>query len=254
MIESIFTLGILGLLAGFVFSMPVAGPIGVVVTSNALKGRKRFCTRAALGASIIELFYVLIVVYGMAKLYNYYKDYVPYILLVGSVFILGVAYKIIKTKLDFEQFDENEDLNCKIKNKGGLRAGMFLNLTNATLLFGWLSSSFVLLSFASSIGLNIGGLDMLLSQNMEILEEGTKALETTVQGEKTASDFILSFVYALGVAIGGYLWFVLLTNLLIKYRKKFKVSHINRLIHVLGYVLVVIALFLIYEGIQFLNV
>ena len=64
MLESIITISFLGLFAGFFFSMPVAGPISIVVVSNALKGNLRFCLRTALGASIAESFYVFAAISG----------------------------------------------------------------------------------------------------------------------------------------------------------------------------------------------
>ena len=51
MLESILTISIAGLLAGFIFSMPIAGPISILITSNALKGRLRYCNLVNLGAS-----------------------------------------------------------------------------------------------------------------------------------------------------------------------------------------------------------
>ena len=39
MIESIITMSIAGFLTGFIFSMPIAGPISIMITSNALKGQ-----------------------------------------------------------------------------------------------------------------------------------------------------------------------------------------------------------------------
>jgi hypothetical protein len=43
MIESIITMSIAGLLAGFIFAMPITGPISILITSNAFKGRLRYC-------------------------------------------------------------------------------------------------------------------------------------------------------------------------------------------------------------------
>ena len=117
MIESFITVAIIGFLAGFIFSMPVAGPISIIITSNALKGNQRFCTRAAVGASIIEFFYVFIVIYGLAKLYNYYKDYVPYILLIGSFFLAYVAYQIITTNLNFDDFDSGKKSGQNVRKQ-----------------------------------------------------------------------------------------------------------------------------------------
>jgi threonine/homoserine/homoserine lactone efflux protein len=66
MIESIITISITGLLAGFIFSMPIAGPISILITSNALKGRLRYCKLVSLGASFADFTYVFIAVFGLS--------------------------------------------------------------------------------------------------------------------------------------------------------------------------------------------
>ncbi len=250
MVESIITVLIIGLLAGFLFSMPIAGPISIIVTSNALKGKQRYCDRVSIGASIIEFFYVFIVVIGLTKLYNYYKDYVPHILIIGAVFLFVVAYKIVKTNLDFDSINLNETIKSKIENKGGFRTGVFLNLTNPSLLFGWLSSSFVVLSFASSIGLNTGGLDLLVSENLTLLSNESAELINSTTIDKNNSEFILSILYAFGVAVGCYIWFAIFSRFIIKYRHKFKISSINILIRSLGYILFVIGFYLIWKSLN----
>ena len=140
MIENTLTISITGFLAGFIFSMPVAGPISIIITSNALKGKLRFCDRTAIGSVIVEFFYVLIAVFGIATLYPFYKPVIPYILIVGSILILTVGIKIVKTRLDLKSIDTKNIVTDKIANRGGFRIGLFLNLTNPTLFFGWLAA------------------------------------------------------------------------------------------------------------------
>lgn len=244
MLESIITVLIIGFLAGFIFSMPIAGPISIIITSNALKGNQRFCTRAAIGASIIEFFYVFIVIYGITKLYDYYKNYVPFILLIGAVFLVFIAYQIIKTNLNFNSFNLAEKVDKKIENKGGLRAGLIINLTNPSLLFGWLTSSFLVFSLASSLGLNTGGLDLLINENVNLLSSTAQVEAGSSVSEKSISDILLSTVYAFSVAIGGLVWLVYFSKLIIKHRNRLNVSFVNKLIKTLGYLLIGIALYL----------
>src|SRR5674536_284082 len=92
--ESIITMSIAGLLAGFIFSMPIAGPISILITSNALKGRLRYCNLVNLGASIADFAYVFIAVYGLTKLYSFYKPIIPYIFSFGSLLLIYLGYKI----------------------------------------------------------------------------------------------------------------------------------------------------------------
>jgi threonine/homoserine/homoserine lactone efflux protein len=261
MIESILTLTIIGFTAGFIFSIPVAGPINIIITTNALAGKFRFCMRTALGACIMEFFYVLIVVYGITALYTLYKPFVPYLLVAGSIILVFVGIKIIKTKLDVNNLESKTIMKDKIKNKGGFRTGIIVNLTNPSLFLGWLISTFIVFSFASSVGLNTGGLDLIVNQNVESLKELTGDDEfeqlqdieldeseiPTTEKEKLSS-ILLAVIYALAVAFGSYLWLYVYSKLIVKYRQKFNINLLTRIIQVLGVCLIGISFYLAYRA------
>ena len=77
MIESIITISIAGFLAGLIIAMPIAGPISVLITSNALKGRLRYCILVSIGAFIADLIYIFIAVFGLIELFALYKPAIP---------------------------------------------------------------------------------------------------------------------------------------------------------------------------------
>ena len=89
-------------MAGVVFSMPISGPISILITSNALKGRLRYCNLATIGASFADFVYVFGAVFGLTNFYSLYKPVIPYVLLVGTLFFLFLGYKISKTNVDLE--------------------------------------------------------------------------------------------------------------------------------------------------------
>lgn len=244
MITSITTVLIIGLLAGFIFSMPIAGPISIIVTSNALKGRQHFCTQTAIGASLVEFVYVFIVVFGIAKLYAYYQTYMPVILLVGALFIFVIAWKIFKTNIGIEELNKKCQSNVSTENRKGLQVGMLVNLTNPTLLFGWLTSSFMVLSLASSIGLNTGGLDLMVGKNVSLFEGNTPVQATTAG----TSELMLAILYAFGVAIGCAVWFILLSKTIIKYRSRLNLNYLNIIIKTLGIVLFAMGIYLVAQA------
>ena len=115
MVESLITMSIAGFLTGFIFSMPIAGPISIIITSNALKGRKRYCNLFNVGASIGDFIYVFIAVFGLTKLYTFYKPVIPYIFSFGSLLLIFLAYKIYRTKIDIEHLEERVHISGKIK-------------------------------------------------------------------------------------------------------------------------------------------
>jgi threonine/homoserine/homoserine lactone efflux protein len=165
--ESLITISIVGFLAGFILSMPIAGPVSIYITSNALKGNRKYCNLVAVGASLADFIYVFIAVFCLTKLYSYYKPFIPYLLSGGAVFLFYIGYKIYKTKIDIEHLDNRKLRYEKIKNKekGGFYTGLMLNLLNPALLLGWLASSFIVITFVSSLGFKTGGLDTMIEKN-----------------------------------------------------------------------------------------
>lgn len=259
MFETIATISLTGFLAGFIFSMPVAGPISIIITSNALKGKLPFCNRLAIGSVIVEFVYVLIAVFGIASLYPYYKPLVPYLLLAGAILILSVGIKISRTKLDLSTIQSENIIRDKYANRGGFRIGLLLNLTNPTLFFGWLVSSFMVFSFLSSLGVDTGGLEQAINRNVEKVSEmageefnnkpelDSLALKTTPEAESVPV-FALSVLYAFNVAFGALIWFLLFARFVVKHRAKLNILLINRMIHILGFILSLFALYLGYES------
>jgi len=258
MIESFITVLVLGFLAGFFLSIPVAGPISILITSNALKGRRRFCVRTAIGASLVEFLYVFIAIFGIAMLYSAYKNFIPYLLIGGAIFLIIVGYKIFNTKLKIDVLGKN-DVTHKIKDEGGMRTGLILNFTNPSLFIGWLASSFMIFSFASSVGFNLGGLDLIVKDNVQVIEQfsdnsiSNAPLQDNlpVQTSTANSNYkiFLSVVYAFAVSIGSFVWFFNYIKFIIRHREKLKIKYLTFLVQGLGIVLIAIALYLCYQGI-----
>lgn len=264
MIESIITVLLIGFISGFVFSMPIAGPISILITSNALKGNKRFCIRTALGATIVEFVFVLVAVYGMTIIFSAYSSIIPYLLIIGAIFLFIVGVKVFSSKIKLEDYTESEpDINgISAENKGGLRAGLIINLSNPSLFFGILASSFLVLSFASSVGLNTGGLDLLVQQNVTTIQEitgdklegiDTSFVDTSIPNEEvehTRYTLLLSILYAFALASGGFVWLYILMFLLMKYRTIIKMSYLNLIIRGLSIVLFGISFYLLWTAIN----
>ena len=145
-----------------------------------------------------------------------------------------------------------------------MRTGIVLNLTNPSLLINWFIASFMTLSFVASIGLNIGGLDLILNKNIESvsqitgtefqqIENGNPGIENNLNNTSNehVTPLVMGFAFALGVGVGVYIWLHALTKFIIKYRDKIKTSVLNKLISGLGIVLIFIGLFLGYRAVSF---
>lgn len=272
MVESLITMSIAGFLTGFIFSMPIAGPISIMITSNALKGRLRYCNLFNLGASLGDFIYVFIAVFGLTKLYSFYKPIIPYIFTFGSLLLFFLGYKIFRTKFDIEHLEENVHLSEKIKKKerGAFYTGFMINFLNPTLFIGWLTSSLLVISFIAALGFHTGGLAVKIDQNAKEISniEGRKIeshhdsvikkldnfqvlkiKERQVDNTIFPASFHLtiSICYALFIAIGSITWFYLLTFLIIRFRTRINIKIILGFVKSLGIFLCVIGT---YFGIQ----
>jgi threonine/homoserine/homoserine lactone efflux protein len=267
MTESLITMSITGLIVGFVFSMPIAGPISILITSNALKGRLRYCHLVTIGASVADFIYVFFAVFGVTRLYFLYKPVIPYLLLAGMLFLFYTGYKIIMTKVDLEHpVDKLLLENVKYERKGGFYTGFMINLFNPTLFIGWLSSSFLAISFVVTLGFNTGGLGAAINQNMNQINniEGRKIENQQVlsgfqsdtirtqNGEMRTKNpmqrpkhfhLLISTCYAFFLGAGSIIWFYILTFLIVRFRRYIKPNVINGIVSSLGIILCLLGLY-----------
>jgi len=277
MFESILSISIAGLLAGFIFSMPIAGPISILITTNALKGRFRYCSLISLGASIADFIYVFVAVYGLTRLYSLYMPLIPYIFAVGSFFFFYLAYKIIKTKIDIEHLEDKSHLAEKIesRDKGSFYTGFMINFLNPTLFIGVLTSSFFVISLVASMGFHTGGLAGRMDQNVKEISniEGVKIDNSKVlsinqfdninigknkdrQPDKTvypaSFHLVVSICYATFLSLGSVLWFIFMSYMLVRFRKRINLTVISVFIKSLGAVLGLFGVYFGYQAIKML--
>ncbi len=268
MIESLITISVAGFLAGFIFSMPIAGPISILITSNALKGRLRYCILVSLGSFIADFVYVFIAVFGLTKLYSFYKPAIPYIFAVGSVFFSYLGYRIIRTKIDIENLEDNSPLTQKIKKKGkgAFLTGFLINFLNPTLFIGMLTSSFFVISLIASLGLPTGGLAGRIDQNVKEISniEGKRIDSAKVlsikkfnniqklKGKDHGQDqtrypayfhLIISICYAFFLSLGSIIWLYLLAFVIVRYRQRINIKYLSVFVKSLGVVLCLFGLF-----------
>jgi threonine/homoserine/homoserine lactone efflux protein len=274
MVESIISVSVAAFLAGFIFSMPIAGPISILITSNALKGRLRYCNLVTIGASIADFVYVFVAVFGVTKLFSLYIPAMPYIFAAGSVFFFFLGYKIFKTKIDIEHLEDKSHLVEKIekKEKGAFYTGLMINFLNPTLFIGVLTSSFFVITLIASMGLNTGGLSGRMDKNIREISfvdrekiENSKALAEEqlenlqiVKNNKHQQDqtvypanfhLIISTCYAFFLALGSIIWFFLMTFLIVRYRRRINIKVISVFIKSLGVVLCLFGFYFAYRSV-----
>lgn len=268
MIESILTISITGLLAGFIFAMPIAGPISILITSNALGGRLRYCNLVSLGASFADFTFVFIAVFGLTKLYSLLTPVIPYIFAAGSIFLMYLGYKIIRTKIDIEHPKDGSHLVDKIRQKerGAFYTGLMINFLNPTLFIGALTSSFFVISLIASLGLNTGGLATEIDNN---LKEINKIGDNNKDSSKTLSlehfnkiqtdarngikeeqtrfpsyfHLVISLFYSFFLALGSLIWFNLLALVIVRFRQRINIKLLSSIVQSLGFLLCLLGVY-----------
>jgi len=276
-IESIINISVAGLLAGFFLSMPIAGPISIMIISNAFKGKLRYCNMVSLGASFADFTYVFIAVFGLTNLYSLYKPVMPYLFAVGSLFFFYIGYKIIRTKIDIEHLEPKSHLAEKIKNRerGGFYTGFMINFLNPTLFIGVLTSSFFVISLVSYMGFQTGGLAIQMDQNVKEISsiEGLKIDSAKVMSLKPFENInksedvqgkqikfpayfhlLISACYAFFLSVGSIIWFYLMAFLIVRFRQKMNIKVVSAVVSSLGFVLCLFGLYFGYLAVEsFLN-
>jgi threonine/homoserine/homoserine lactone efflux protein len=275
MLESVITVSITGLVAGFIFAMPIAGPISIMIVSNALKGRRNYSNQISMGAATADFAYIFIAIYGLTKLYPFYKPAIPYILIAGSFLFILLGFKLFKTKVDFEHLEDRKHMSNRIKSndRNGFYTGFMINILNPTQFIGGLTSSFFVISFVSSIGLKTGGLELRLNENVQeinnsdneqivmkdpvnfealkkLQEKNNNRNENKVEEKEYPEYFhiIIGLCYALGISLGTLSWFYLLAYALNRYRTKINVNLLSFLIKSFGASLLLIGVYFGYIG------
>ncbi len=257
--ETLLTISLVGLVVGFVFSIPVAGPVSILITSHAIKGEMHFALVTALGAAIIDFIYCFIAVFGFTHLYIMYRPIIPYTLLLGTIFLLFLGYRIMHMKLELET-TEPDPSKPRLRKRGRFLTGLMVNFLNPSLFFGWLTSSFVVMSFVASLGLNIGGLNTMLENNVDSMKEPGTQIEHSITQQaveiptndinEEPHPFLNSLAYAFFVALGTVVWFYNFSKFLAHHRKKLKIEFINKIIHTLGFALWGFGAYLTYTAIK----
>jgi len=275
MIESIITISIAGLLAGFIFAIPIAGPISILITSNALKGRLRYCNLVSLGASFADFSFVFIAVFGLTKLYSLITPVFPYLFLAGSVFIFYLGYRIMKTKIDIEHPKDKSHLLDRIRKreKGAFYTGLMINLLNPTLFIGALTSSFLVISLIASMGFNTGGLATEINRSMKEMNkiEVSKAdssqqlsleqfdimqIENKNDNHEEETRFpksfhlVISICFAFFLAFGSLIWFNLLAFMIVRFRQLINIKLLSKIIQSLGFLLTLLGVYFSYMAVR----
>jgi threonine/homoserine/homoserine lactone efflux protein len=200
---------LLGFTFGFFGSMPVAGPASALVLSRGLLGRFLSGVMIGLGCAVAEGVYAFLAYWGFATF------------LAGYPFIEGVSHVVaaiilLALGVTFARYSGAKEAQQTQGSDAALPSaalGFWITILNPALMATWT---------ASATTLNSAG--VVLSKEAAL-------------------------PFAIGVAAGIASWFSILTGLLKRFRGRFQPSSLNRVIRVIGVLILGLGLWFAYKAI-----
>jgi threonine/homoserine/homoserine lactone efflux protein len=128
---SFLAVSVVALVFAFVGSLPLAGPIALLVVSNGVDGRYREAFKIALGAALAEGVYAFLAFFGFATLLARYQLVLPISQGVTAVLLGGLGARFIFFKV--ERGTSREDR----PQRAPFWVGLSISALNPTLLLTW---------------------------------------------------------------------------------------------------------------------
>lgn len=205
------TAALLGVLLGFIGSMPVAGPIALLVVRKGLKGRYDEGAAVALGASVPEAVYCGMALLGFDFLFERYPVVSSASQVIGAIMLLmlGFAFALMKPT------DAEQDLELPKRNAKAAPfiTGFTVAALNPTLIATWSGVAAVLYATVGPF-----------------------------------SDLEKLF-FPVGVGLGNFLWFAVLLSLMQRHSARFSPAGVTRIIRVIGVVVIAFGVWLLVRSV-----
>src|ERR1700735_5437894 len=123
---------LVALVFAFVGSLPLAGPIALLVVSNGVNGRHREALRIALGAALAEGIYAFLAFWGFATFLARYKLLLPISHGVTALILLALGTRFVFFKVKTE--DPSAPASVR---PARFWVGFSISALNPTLLATW---------------------------------------------------------------------------------------------------------------------
>lgn len=190
---------LLGLCLGYIGSMPVAGPIAVLVLGRGLEDRSRNGLYIALGAAIAESVYAYLAFWGFSAFLTSYPWVESVARVAAAVLLMGLGVHFYRKR----PADKPIERPSNVGNKRSFFLGFTITALNPTLIATWTFTVTTVYSFG------------IVTFNP-----------------------LNALPFSLGAFSGIVLWFATMLYLLKRFRSKFARAGLDRLMRVMGVVLI----------------
>jgi threonine/homoserine/homoserine lactone efflux protein len=195
-----------GAVMGFLGSMPIAGPVAVLVLERGLVGRRREGLGVALGAATAESIYAFLAFWGLGAVLHAAPGILPASRLVGAgvMITLGIY---LATRRSRARTAEVEPPGATGHKRRGFLLGISVTFLNPTIIASW-----------------------------------TVVTATVHSTGWVAPGLASAVVFAAGVGGGIVGWFVTMLRLLHRFQSGLRPQTIDRVLHITGWLVVAIGL------------
>jgi threonine/homoserine/homoserine lactone efflux protein len=194
---------LVGTVMGFVGSMPVAGPVAVLVLERGLVRRGREGIGVALGAAAGESVYAFLSSWGVGAFFGAYPRILPVSRLVGAGVLMVLGIYLATRRPSRPPPDSRSAAGQPGQKRRGFLLGVSLTLLNPTIIATW-----------------------------------TVAVTAIHGAGLLARGLLPSIAFAAGVGVGIVAWFGLLLRLLHVFQKGLRPQTVHRLLQVTGWLVV----------------
>lgn len=205
----------IGVLAGWLASVPIAGPISALVVARGIEGRFKAGGYIAFGGGLVEAMYAFLAFWGFGTFLAQYPLIEP-LSQAGGAIVLGVLGVMFMRKQEQRAAPEVGKRESAWSN---FALGAWICGINPTLLATW--SGFI----------------------------------ATVHGSGLVdlTDTRLAAPMATGCAVGITGWFLVLIGIIRRYRERFRAETLTKLIRVMGVFLLCLSLWFAWRFVTYLR-
>jgi threonine/homoserine/homoserine lactone efflux protein len=195
---------LIGFVFGFIGSMPVAGPIAILVFGRGLQNRPRSGVYLAAGSAVAESVYAYLAFWGFSALLSQYPwiEHVSRALAAVILTALGLRFAFARP-----QGESEPEQPLPSGNKRSFLLGITITTLNPTLMVTWGMAVTALHSF-----------------------------------DLVSFDANRALPFSIGVWLGICAWFTVLLLLLARFKHRFQRSTLERMVRVMGGVLTLLGL------------
>lgn len=245
---------LVGLVAAFLASMPVAGPIAALVVRHALEGRPKTAMMLGFGTGLAEGIYAFLALWGFSAILVQYPVVIPVSKIVAALILIGLGFWFTRFTPHTPGFEASPSPTPVPKGGDSPAAGDDAHPKRRRTITSLQVDAVMKRAETAERPKQAFGIGFTVTLLNPTLLATWAAASTTIMSMKLfAAGPTTSIAFAIGVVIGGTAWFGLLSWLLSRFRHRFSPLTLQRVIRAMGWGLIALGLWFVVAFILWLR-